>query len=132
MHLAEVILMAREDGFTHIQIGEGRLSLKSLPRAFSGGGEYLYRFAPEPHLCLLTPFGNQLYPLMTLQPLLRTAAQVEEQQHQGTKEAQVTRIVIPGYVPQEDSEEDSAEEKPRTLTYIGKGGNWKQIPWMLD
>jgi len=129
MHLAEVILMAREDGFTHIQIGKGRLSLKSLPRAFSGGGEYLYRFAPEAHLCLLTPFGNQLYRLMTLRPLFRTTAQVEEKQ---PREAQVTRIVTPGFVPLESSQEDSAEEKPQTLTYIGKGGNWKQIPWMFD
>jgi hypothetical protein len=131
MHLAEVILMAREDGFTHIQIGDGRLSLKSLPRAFSDGGEYLYRFAPEPHLCLLTPFGNQLYPLLTLQPPLRRAAQVEEKQPQGPKEAQVTRIVKPDFGP-EDTAEDSAEEKPKALTYIGKGGNWKQVPWMFD
>ena len=111
MHLAEVILMAREDGFTHIQIGEGRLSLKSLPRAFSGGGEYLYRFVPEPHLCLLTSFGNQLYPLLALRPLLRTAAQVEEKQPIGR---------------------NGAEEKPKTLTYIAKGGIWKRIPWMFD
>jgi len=119
MHLAEVILMAREDGFTHIQIGEGRLSLKSLPRAFSGGGEYLYRFAPEAHLCLLTSFGNQLYPLLTFQ------------QTQRPKGAEVTRIVNPDFGPK-DTEEDSAEEKPKALTYIGKGGNWKQVPWMFD
>jgi hypothetical protein len=96
MHLAEVILLAREDGFTHIQIGEGRLSLKSLPRAFSDGDEYLYRFAPEAHLCLLTPFGNQLYPLLSLQPLLRRGAQVEEKQSQGPKGAEVNRIVTGG------------------------------------
>ena len=119
MHLAEVILMAREDGFTHIQIGEGRLSLKSLPRAFSGGGEYLYRFAPEPHLCLLTPFGNQLYPLLALQL------------PQAPKKAEATRIVTPGFV-REEHEEDGAGEKPKSLTYIGKGGNWKQVPWMFD
>jgi hypothetical protein len=130
MHLAEVILMAREDGFTHIQIGKGRLSLKSLPRAFSGGGEYLYRFAPEPHFCLLTSFGNQLYPLLTLRPLPKRAAQVEEPQ--GTKEGEVNRITSPGFVSQDDAEEDGAEKKSGTLTYIGKGGNSKQIPWMFD
>ena len=130
MHLAEVILMAREDGFTHIQIGQGRLSLKSLPRAFSGGGEYLYRFAPEPHFCLLTSFGNQPYPLLTLRPLPKRAAQVEEPQ--GPKEDEVNRITSPGFVSQDDTEEDGAEEKPKTLTYIAKGGNWKRIPWMFD
>src|SRR5262245_5597109 len=117
MHLAEVILMAREDGFTHIQIGQGRLSLKSLPRAFSGGGEYLYRFVPEPHLCLLTPFGKQLYPLLALQP----------------KGAEVTRIVTPD---SENAKEKSTEEKPKTLTYIGRKGRergmLKQTPWMFD
>jgi DNA mismatch repair protein MutS len=49
-----------------------------------------------------------------------------------TRGAEVNRVVTPGYVPQEDAEEDSAEEKPMTLTYIGKGGNWKQVPWMFD
>jgi DNA mismatch repair protein MutS len=49
-----------------------------------------------------------------------------------TRGAEVNRIVTPGYVPQEDAEEDGAEEKPMTLTYIGKGGNWKQVPWMFD
>jgi hypothetical protein len=116
MHLAEVILLAREDGFTHIQIGEGRLSLKNLPRAFSGGGEYLYRFAPEPHLCLLTPFGSQLYPLLAL--------------HKG---AEVNRIMTPD---SENTEQKSAEEKPKTLTYIGRNGRerglLKQTPWMFD
>jgi DNA mismatch repair protein MutS len=49
-----------------------------------------------------------------------------------TRGAEVSRVVTPGYVPQEDTEEDCAEEKPRTLTYIGKGGVWKQTPWMFD
>jgi hypothetical protein len=127
--------MAREDGFTHIQIGEGRLSLKSLPRAFSGGGEYLYRFTPEPHLRLLTSFGNQLYPLLALRPLPRTAAQVEEKPSQGLKEAEGNRIVLPGNIPH-DTEQDSTKEKPGTLTYIGRKGRergvWKQTPWMFD
>ena len=48
------------------------------------------------------------------------------------KKAEVNRIVTPGFVPLDDTEEDGAEEKPKTLTYIGKGGNWKQVPWMFD
>ena len=48
------------------------------------------------------------------------------------KRAEVNRIVTPGFVPLENTEEDGAEEKPKTLTYIGKGGNWKQVPWMFD
>ena len=48
------------------------------------------------------------------------------------KRAEVNRIVTPGYGPREDKEEDGAEERPKTLTYIGKGGNWKQVPWMFD
>src|SRR5712691_9997413 len=46
-----------------------------------------------------------------------------------TRGAEVNRIVTPGYDPRKDTGEDCAEEKPRTLTYIGKGGNWKQVPW---
>jgi DNA mismatch repair protein MutS len=49
-----------------------------------------------------------------------------------TKGAEVNRIVTPGYVPQEDTEEDYPEDKPRTLSYIAKGGNWKRVPWMFD
>src|SRR5262249_19098050 len=49
-----------------------------------------------------------------------------------TRGAEVNRIVVPGYVPRDDQEEDGAEEKPRTLSYIGKGGNWKRVPWMFD
>src|SRR5262249_16238087 len=49
-----------------------------------------------------------------------------------TRGAEVNRIVTPGYVPQDDAEEDCAEEKSKTLTYIAKGGNWKRIPWMFD
>jgi DNA mismatch repair ATPase MutS len=49
-----------------------------------------------------------------------------------TRGAQVNRVVTPGFVPSENTEEDGAEEKPKTLTYIGKGGNWKQVPWMFD
>jgi hypothetical protein len=129
--------MTREDGFTHIQIGQGRLSLKSLHRHFSGGGEYFYRFVPEPHLCLLTPFGSQLYPLLALKP----------------KGAEVTRIATPIFGPENlpilrsetkmshfatpfDAKENSAEEKPKTLTYIGRKGRerglLKQTPWMFD
>jgi DNA mismatch repair protein MutS len=46
--------------------------------------------------------------------------------------AEVNRIVVPGFVPPEDSEDDCAEEKPKTMTYIGKCGNWKRVPWMFD
>jgi DNA mismatch repair protein MutS len=49
-----------------------------------------------------------------------------------TRGAEVNRIVTPGYFPQDDAEEDGAEEKPKTLTYIAKGGNRKRIPWMFD
>ena len=49
-----------------------------------------------------------------------------------TRGAEVNRIVTPGYAPEDDAEGDGAEEKPKTLTYIGKGGNWKRIPWMFD
>src|SRR5262249_19944486 len=47
------------------------------------------------------------------------------------KRVEVNRIVTPGYVPQDGGDEDGAEEKPKTLTYIAKGGNWKRIPWMF-
>jgi DNA mismatch repair protein MutS len=40
--------------------------------------------------------------------------------------AEVNRIVVPGYA------EEEPEEKPKTLSYIGKGGAWKQTPWMFD
>ena len=43
----------------------------------------------------------------------------------------MARTVTPDFGP-EDTEKDSAEEKLKTLTYILKGGNWKQVPWMFD
>jgi DNA mismatch repair protein MutS len=50
-----------------------------------------------------------------------------------TRGAEVNRIVTPGFVPEDDEDaEVETEEKPKTLTYIGKGGNWKQVPWMFD
>jgi len=49
-----------------------------------------------------------------------------------TRGAEVNRIVTPGCGSRADSNDDHVEEKPKTLVYIGKGGNWKQTPWMFD
>jgi DNA mismatch repair ATPase MutS len=46
---------------------------------------------------------------------------------------EVNRIVTPGAmvtIPAEENE--PVEEKPGTLTFIGKSGNRTQVPWMFD
>jgi hypothetical protein len=113
MHLAEVVLQAREDGFTHIQIGQGRLPLKTLHRHFSGGGEYLYRFAPEAEFALLTPFGIQVY------PLLSQAQEPKGHKHQSAVVRNGTKL----------------SRKQPSLTSAGNAARprrGEQTPWMFD
>jgi hypothetical protein len=133
--------MAREDGFTHIQIGQGRLPLKTLHRHFSGGGEYLYRFAPEAEFALLTPFGIQVYPLLSepqgpkdrkhRSSVVENQTFLSEKYPTLTSETKMSHFATPI-----DAKVDSAEEKPKTLTYIGRKGRergmLKQTPWMFD
>ena len=81
-----------------------------------------------------TEFHHQ-YLEKRLRELLKAGYRVAICDQVGTpapRGAEVNRIVAPGRDSQIVTADGRIQGLPKTLVYIGKGGIWKQTPWMFD